>query len=342
MKRGAKAKQPFEVPEDELRKNLDYFVDSTITRLSSYFLVMPRGTHFVEYSTFQTAFDDLRAATKEFHSFTFEALRAEVDRNSLILVALRTILGLSPPEFAHLATLTTNVRVEQNFARTQDQKARSGQPLFTRAHPSTIARLEALIRTACELIAKPRPPITGPDKIHRLDKIDTQSGLVSVKKVSREGVPYSVLLYERLLGRPYASHRDAVSEEVGDLLEKAVEEHLKEAGIRYHRTRRAERILDFDQAPDFLVPDSTNPEVVIEAKLTEDDGTARDKVTRIQHLSQIGQKRGFEVIACIEGRGFQIRREDMKKLLLATRGKVFTMATLDRLISHTSFKHFVS
>jgi hypothetical protein len=37
----------------------------------------------------------------------------------------------------------------------------------------------------------------------------------------------------------------------------------------------------------------------------------------------------FEVIACISGRGFGVRREDMKKLLLATRGKVFTFKTLD-------------
>jgi len=69
----------------------------------------------------------------------------------------------------------------------------------------------------------------------------------------------------------------------------------------------------------------------------EDDGTARDKVTRVEHLgalSLLGQPRNqpkFEVIACIAciaGRGFCVRREDMKKLLLATRGKVFTLKNL--------------
>jgi hypothetical protein len=39
-----------------------------------------------------------------------------------------------------------------------------------------------------------------------------------------------------------------------------------------------------------------------------------------------------KVIACIHGRGFGVRREDMKKMILATRGKVFTVKTLDRLI----------
>ena len=100
------------------------------------------------------------------------------------------------------------------------------------------------------------------------------------------GAPYAMLLYERFLGRPFAGHRDSVSELVGDGLENAIEEQLAKAGISFRKTRRAERFADFDQAPDFIVPSEFNPKVVIEAKLTEDDGTARDKVTRIQHLTR--------------------------------------------------------
>jgi hypothetical protein len=48
----------------------------------------------------------------------------------------------------------------------------------------------------------------------------------------------------------------------------------------------------------------------------------------------------YEVIACIAGRGFGVRREDMKKLLLATRGKVFTSQNLDQLIKFTRLKEF--
>ena len=48
----------------------------------------------------------------------------------------------------------------------------------------------------------------------------------------------------------------------------------------------------------------------------------------------------YEVIACIAGRGFGVRREDMKKLLLATRGKVFTSQNLDQLIEFTRLKEF--
>lgn len=48
----------------------------------------------------------------------------------------------------------------------------------------------------------------------------------------------------------------------------------------------------------------------------------------------------FEVIACIAGRGFGVRREDMKKLLLATGGKVFTLKTMDQLVEHSLLKKF--
>jgi hypothetical protein len=46
--------------------------------------------------------------------------------------------------------------------------------------------------------------------------------------------------------------------------------------VSYRKTKHSERIAGFDQAPDFIIPDEFNPAVIIEAKLTEDDGTARN------------------------------------------------------------------
>ena len=121
---------------------------------------------------------------------------------------------------------------------------------------------------------------------------------------------------------------------------------LAKHGITYRKTKRAERIQGFDQAPDFIIPSEFNPKVIIEAKITEDDGTARDKATRIQHLGELstagvpaGQQK-FQVIACIAGRGFGVRREDMKKMLLATRGKVFTPKTMGRLVECSDLRSF--
>jgi hypothetical protein len=114
------------------------------------------------------------------------------------------------------------------------------------------------------------------------------------------------------------------------------------------RTKRAAKIPGVDQMPDFVIPSEFNPQVVIEAKLTEDDGTARDKVTRVQHLAALNERgtpegtRKFEVIACIGGRSFGVRRADMRKLLIATRGKVFTLNVLNRLVECSRFSRFAA
>jgi hypothetical protein len=50
----------------------------------------------------------------------------------------------------------------------------------------------------------------------------------------------------------------------------------------------------------------------------------------------------FEVVACTAGRCFKVRREDMKKLLLATRGKVFTLQNMPQLIDCTRLKEYTS
>jgi len=244
-----------------------------------------------------------------------------------------------------MATRRIGVEVPQGAARSMDRKIRIAPLKSLSKAELTQQRITALVEVACLLLSE-GVPSTSPDRVHRLSKADTKAGLVDLQAAAKLGVPYSMLLYERFLGRPFAGHKDSVSELVGDSLEVRIEEVLGNAGISYRKTKRAERIAGFDQAPDFIVPDEFAPRVVIEAKVAEDDGTARDKVTRVQHLGHLsneGQPAGsykFEVIACIGGRGFGIRREDMKKLLLATRGKVFTTKTMDGLIEHTELKRF--
>jgi hypothetical protein len=131
-------------------------------------------------------------------------------------------------------------------------------------------------------------------------------------------------------------------------MEGAVAQQLDGASVTYRRTGHAEKIPGFGIAPDFCIPDEINPIVVIESKITSDDGTARDKVSRIvrlvnqrdQHVQE-GRRR-YEVVACLDGRGFRERARDMRELLLHLEGKVFTTATLDRLCSHTAIRTLVA
>lgn len=340
--------QPFEVSFVDVEAHIETYVESVFASLRSEFLTLPKGKGFVEYGIFEEGYEALKRQTSNFRVLEPDAIFSVVCATPIALIVLRTMLGFTPPEWAYVTTEHANVEVPQGAARTLDRniRLRPTQPLPA-AGGVTEQRMRAMITTACHLLAEGAPDTLG--LLHRLDKADTRHGLESIRPLADLGVPYAMVLYERFLGRPFAGHRDSVSELVGDVVEAAVEAVLAEGKISFRKTRRAERLGGFDQAPDFIVPSEFNPKVVIEAKLTEDDGTARDKVTRVQHLGALSmrgklahEEPHFEVIACIAGRGFKVRREDMKKLLIATRGKVFTLETITQIVEHTALKNFVS
>jgi hypothetical protein len=340
-------KYPFEVGFDEVQANLDTYVSRVFSTLKSEFLVLPKGEGFVEYPQFEQAYEALKRATGGFESLSASIVLQAVIDTPLVLVVLRTMLGFTPPELAYITSQDSDVEVTQGFVRSLDRRIRMTPLGPLRVTPLTRSRLERLVLTACRLLTDP-PAQNNSAKIHRLNKADTREGIKSIRAISQLGTPYAMLLYERFLGRPFAGHRDSVSDLVGDVMESAIEDVLSKARVSCRKTKRAEKIAGFDQSPDFIIPSEFNPQVVIEAKLTEDDGTARDKVTRVQHLAALSERgmsegtRKFEVIACIGGRGFGVRREDMRKLLLATRGKVFTLKTLDRLVECSRLREFAA
>jgi hypothetical protein len=336
---------PFEATISEIFKDPECFVDAVFSSLESEFLVMPKGAGFIEYHVFERGYEALKASTKGFIALEWETVFPVAISVPISIVVLRTMLGFTPPEWEYVTSQRTETNVTQGFVRSLDRKVRMAPVTPLKINGVTKERLKALVETACHLLSAGVPEVKV-NQLHRLDKSDTKRGTETIRNLAGIGVPYAVLLYERFLGRPFAGHRDSVSELVGDSLESAIEDVLTRAGISYRKTKRAERIDGFDQAPDFIIPSEFNPQVIIEAKITEDDGTARDKVTRIQHLGELSlagrppDNPKFEVIACIGGRGFGVRREDMKKMILSTRGKVFTAKTLDRLIENTRLKEF--
>jgi hypothetical protein len=338
-------KSPFEASAQEVAATPEAFVDSVFSNLVSEFLVMPRGEGFIDYETFSAGYEHLKKSTEGFSHLDRAAVLSIVLKHPVVLIVIRSILGFTPPEWAYLATNRKGVDIPQGAARALDRKIRTNPSKPISAGSINRARIEALVETACELIEQGCPAVDA-DKLHRLNKADSQHALSSTKQLSELGVPYAMLLYERFLGRPFAGHRDSVSELVGDGLETAIEEQLSCAGISFRKTKRAERLAGFDQAPDFIIPDEFHPQVIIEAKLTEDDGTARDKATRIIRLCQMAEAREregkgrYEVIACLAGRGFGQRREDMRQIIAHTKGKVFTPKTLHRLVDCSALSAF--
>jgi hypothetical protein len=341
-------RHPFELSSEQLEHRLDEMVDVCFEDLTSQFLILPKGKRFLPFREFQAAYEMLKGRTAAFSRVNEETLWAAVVEDGLTLVVLRTILGLSPPEWADLASQEGDLVVPTGAARVLDVKVRADRALFgRRSRTVTRDRALALIRAAAKLLSQ-GPPTSPPGTLHRLDKFDTSSGIESLRHAASHHVPYAVVLYERFLGRPFASHRDAVSEEIGDVMESAIERQLHTAQITFRKTARAERVPGYEQAPDFFVPTEAAPAVLIEAKITGDDGTARDKVARVLRLASMRDDRvrqglpGFELVACIDGRGFGTRRQDMRDLLRATRGKVFALTSLDQLVAHTELRRFAS
>ena len=342
--------RPFELTEKQLNTRLDEMVDATFSDLQSQFLILPKGNGFIEFVDFQQAYEVLKRQTSAFKSFNEETIWDALHEDALSLVVLRTILGMSPPEWADIAKSDLNSEIDQNALRVLDTKVRKQRDFFSlqraKADSLSIKRTNDLVKVAVSTVLR-GAPAGSEDAVHRLAKFDTVEGLISLKYAAEAHVPYAVLLYERYLGRPFASHRDAVSGLVGRIMENAIEERLERAKLTFRKTGRAERIPGFDQAPDFIVPTEVAPAVVIEAKIVGDDGTARDKVARILRLASMRDDRtragkpGFELVACIDGRGFGVRRQDMKDMLKATKGKVFTLATLDHLIANTDLKKYL-
>ena len=282
-------KQPFEVPFSEVQADPNPFINAVFASLASEFWVMPKGKGFVDYPTFDRGYEKLKHATNGFREIVPERILPAVIEFPISFVVLRSMLGFTPPEWAYIAGHRKGIEIPQRFARNLDRKIRLQPSEPVEARKVKLDRISAMIRTACDLLRESVPTVS-PDKIHRLDKCDTTCGQTSVQSAADLGVPYPMLLYERFLGRPFAGHRDSVSELVGDPIESGIEDALTAAGVSYKKTKRAEVVPGFEQTPDFIVPNQFNPKVVIEAKFTEDDGTARDKVTRIENLVTLSLK----------------------------------------------------
>lgn len=334
----------FEADYSDPALSFDPLVDEVFAELKSSFLEMPRGEGFIDYATFERGYQALKRATVDFETVTPATVEAAVVEAPISFIVFRTILGFTPPEWAYITTETTEVPVDQGAARSIDRSMRM-QPLTPRPLRDILTdqRIRAMIEAGVRVLTE-GAKATLPTFLHRLDKADTREGIKSVEAAADLGLPYPVVLYERFLGRPFASHRDSVSELVGEVVEAAVKDVLTDGKVSFRETKRAERITGFDQAPDFIIPDEFNPAALIEAKLTEDDGTARDKVTRVQRLRTLRDEAGhtYDVIACIAGRGFKVRREDMRRLLQATDGKVFTLTTMHLLIDQTRIREYRS
>ena len=261
-------KYPFEAQFDDIANDPEPYVDSVFASLESEFLRLPKGPDFIEYASFEAGYEALKRATSHFADLTPDTVMKAVDERPISLIVLRCMLGFTPSELAYVATQESGEKISQTFARDLDRRVRMDPEAQISSSELTRRRLSHIIYAACRLLRE-GVPRTERVNIHRLQKADTEAGVESLQAMANLGAPYAMVLYERFLGRPFAGHRDSVSELIGDTLETAIEDVLTKAGVSFRKTKRAERIRGFDQVPDFIIPSEFNPQVVIEAKSNE-------------------------------------------------------------------------
>ncbi len=157
--------------------------------------------------------------------------------------------------------------------------------------------------------------------------------------VAADGVPYSTLLYQRYVGGVWRQVQDAYSEVKGDnLLEQPIADLFDANGISYCRSgagasgaTETDRRFGLSPGPDFVLPEDS-PTVIIESKVAEDGGTARDKAARIKNAAEAAKDRGLLPCAVVDGKGWSERPKALLDVVIATDGRTYSLTTLAHLL----------
>lgn len=301
------------------------------------FHYIPRGDTMADDRDFDIAYERLAEHTANFADVSEENLVRALTEKALVLAPLRMILGFTYNELSWAmkstrAGSTTSGTTLRNFERSPEPER------------ITARRSEMIERIAATAIAvMERSILQIPESARRffhskLDKRDTSDGWQSVE-IAAGGVPYSALLYQRYVGGVWRQVQDAYSEVKGDnLLEQPLADLFDANGISYYRSgtgasgaTATEQRFGLSPGPDFVLPEES-PTVIIESKVAEDGGTARDKAARIKNAAEAARARGLLPCAVVDGKGWSERPRALLDVVIATDGRTYSLRTLAHLL----------
>ncbi|MGO4122680.1 hypothetical protein [Arthrobacter sp. YAF16] len=291
---------------------------------------------FYEAPYFRAAYVAAAAATSDFTVVDETTLSTTITDDPRTLLVFRTILGLTKAEFAQATVLVAEATER---ARVSADKIDSLERNGTTATPdqaTTIAQTLTQIMDG-SLFGDP-----GGGLRSKQAKIDTENGWSSASNLATTGVPYADFLHQRHYGGAYRQVLDATSTKRGNLIEDAVEQLFLSAGVPYIRTgahdqaeiaRRFE--LQVQPAPDFVIfDDSGSLRGILECKLVNDGGTARDKALRFERLrGESIRLGGIPLFAVLSGMGWTRVNDTLGPVVRDTEGRVFTLATLGEILT---------
>lgn len=287
---------------------------------------------------FSVAYAKLAAETDCFADVTTTTIGAALRRDPSTLAPLRMIVGFTHNELGvAIGLVEPSLKVSGGRLKTFERSAKPAKETSART-----ALIEAIAATMAALMSRTilTVPQSSAKLFHsKLDKQDTRDGWSSVQRSASDGVPYWALLYQRYVGGVWRQVQDAYSEVKGDaVLERPLTDLLERERIPFHHSARGAsgaaqtaQLFGLSPGPDFLLP-ATSPTVVIETKVVEDGGSARDKAARIKTLAQAASQRGLIACAVVDGKGWRERANALVDVVIATGGRTYSLDTLDQLL----------
>ncbi|HEX6899449.1 MAG TPA: hypothetical protein VF789_07045 [Thermoanaerobaculia bacterium] len=286
--------------------------------------------------------DAYRSAHERTGGFTrtdAETLTATITASPRSLLVFRLLLGLTVQEFAASTAIVAERHEIKEVSKDRIKKMELGSPCS-----ESTARCCALVideGMRGDLFGVPTGAVQP-----KIRKPDTLEGWSTVQRYANEGVPLPVFLHQRHYGGAFRQLLDATSMQRGDLLEEAVEEQFRRHGVQFLRTgsHNQEEIsrrfgVTVRPAPDFVVFNGSDTlRALLECKVANDGGTARDKAARYATLrAEASRLGGIPLFAVLAGLGWRRTADALGPVVRDTDGRVFTLPTLQGILEVQPF-----
>lgn len=288
-----------------------------------------------ELAPIQDAYEAAVQLTDGFRIVDESSLATAILQKPITLRIFRLLLGLTTQEFAAATGIPA---LERGVASMTNSRVKDVEGDGT-ADSRAAGLCARVIARAMEGGLFPDSRVSGVRP--KIDKPDTKEGWATVRRYADQGVPLPVFLHQRHYGGSYRQLLDATSAQRGDVLETALEELLQRGGVPFVRTavgNQAQIARQFGitmrPAPDFVVYDASGiPRALIECKVANDGGTARDKAARYRSIrTEATRLGGIPVAALLAGLGWRRVADALGPVVRDTDGRVFTLATLDEIM----------
>jgi hypothetical protein len=292
-----------------------------------------------ELPVIEHAYVQAHALTQGFVNIDASNLARTIATEPETLRIFRLFLGFTTQEFAASSVITASQLNAKPLSNGVVKSMENGRAAKGDAPKVAAAVIDQAMRG--ELFAKGVGDVRS-----KINKPDTANGWNTIRRYATENVPFPVFLHQRHYGGAFRQLLDATSGKRGNLLEDAVEELFTLRKVRFIRTGPNTRArisgkfgLTVTPAPDFVIHDATESlKAILECKQANDGGTARDKAARFATLrAEAMRLGGIPVFAVLAGLGWRRTGDTLGPVVRDTDGRVFTVKTLDSMITVEPF-----